>query len=256
MAEIPSKGFKICRYLNPDSVTLKEAERLSVKSENSWSYMGHALNLDGFPTSLLAYTEASISGDLLGPLRLFLAHIHEKFLDTSEGCNSYWITIRATTESDEWDIPRWHMDGNYFQANENGAIKLATVFTGHGTIFQEDGDAARTIYGNHQNHLQTLFKSRKAENVMENEDDHWYNLEDELRPQLGEALAHLPIASPGPGEYAVFRVGSPPPNAAVHSEPPTHEDRIFISVLPGTEAQVRELAQRWGDEFVDEQGKI
>src|SRR5436190_15736359 len=143
--EIPSKGFKICRYLSLDSAALEEAERLSVKKEASWSYMGYALTSNDFPISLLSYAETSISGNFLGPLRLFLTHIHEQFLDSAEGCNSYWITSGATSKTDKWDIPRWHTDGNYFDVNKNGAIKLATVFNGPGTIFQEDGDTARII---------------------------------------------------------------------------------------------------------------
>jgi hypothetical protein len=33
-------------------------------------------------------------------------------------------------------------------------------------------------------------------------------------------------------------------NAAVHSEPPTTSDRLFISIAPGTSAQIKEWADR------------
>lgn len=42
----------------------------------------------------------------------------------------------------------------------------------------------------------------------------------------------------------LFIVGDP--NAvAVHSEQPINHDRLFISILPGTNEQIQELFDRW-----------
>jgi len=53
-----------------------------------------------------------------------------------------------------------------------------------------------------------------------------------------------------PGELVRWVVGNDE-FAAIHSEPPIHESRIFLSFLPGTEEQIRELCSGWKTVFVD-----
>ena len=33
--------------------------------------------------------------------------------------------------------------------------------------------------------------------------------------------------------------------ALIHSEPPMHEDRLFVSILPGYEYEITELSKKW-----------
>lgn len=49
------------------------------------------------------------------------------------------------------------------------------------------------------------------------------------------------------GECAFFRVGDE--TGAMHSEPPNHDDRVFVNVVPGTELELKRLTSRWGMEF-------
>jgi hypothetical protein len=42
----------------------------------------------------------------------------------------------------------------------------------------------------------------------------------------------------------IFIVGNTE-KALIHSEPPMTEERIFISILPGTEKQIENLKKRW-----------
>lgn len=53
---------------------------------------------------------------------------------------------------------------------------------------------------------------------------------------LGKSKKLISIAYPHQG--VVFIVGSD--HAAVHSEPPIKEERLFLSVLPGTKEQIKE----------------
>lgn len=49
------------------------------------------------------------------------------------------------------------------------------------------------------------------------------------------------------GECAFFRVGEE--DGAVHSEPMSHGDRIFVNVVPGCEGDLRGLMGKWGMEY-------
>ena len=44
-----------------------------------------------------------------------------------------------------------------------------------------------------------------------------------------------------------FRVGEK--EGAVHSEPRSHGDRIFVNVVPGKEVDLKCLMTKWGIEF-------
>src|SRR5262249_15908206 len=52
------------------------------------------------------------------------------------------------------------------------------------------------------------------------------------------------IISPRLGEGAVFRAGQYTTSAALHSEPPIHEDRLFFSIVPCMEMQLPALKVR------------
>jgi hypothetical protein len=68
-----------------------------------------------------------------------------------------------------------------------------------------------------------------------------------MRETLARDFAHEKTESPAYGEVAFFRLGNE--EGAVHSEPPTHEDRIFVNIVPGSEEELTELMGRWGMKF-------
>ena len=69
-------------------------------------------------------------------------------------------------------------------------------------------------------------------------------LQDKQRMNLAERLDEWERVQPRFGECARFRVGNG--GAAVHSEPDSRGDRVFVSVLFGRESELREMAGRWG----------
>jgi hypothetical protein len=53
------------------------------------------------------------------------------------GRKHVWIAIRATRFTKEYDIPRWHTDGNYFhneKSRKRQQSKFLTIFKGAGTL--------------------------------------------------------------------------------------------------------------------------
>lgn len=70
---------------------------------------------------------------------------------------------------------------------------------------------------------------------------------EEVRTELATAFGEYEIVQAGQGECAFFRVGEK--DGAVHSEPRSHGDRIFVNVVPGTEEDLRCLMGKWGMEY-------
>ena len=66
-------------------------------------------------------------------------------------------------------------------------------------------------------------------------------------PENRETIANMldisqSIAA-GPGHGAIYIVGTK--YAAVHSEPPIHEERLFLSIVPGSKSEIQELYNNW-----------
>lgn len=136
------------------------------------------------------------------------------------GKETAWITLRASTATANFDTPRWHRDGYFYDldlATPDEQYKVVMAFKGPPTLFYNLPDGMR-------NEFNLLSMSDK-------------------RDALSQLLNINQSVSAKPYHGAVFIVGAD--YAAVHSEPPIHEDRLFLSILPGSEKQIRELYNRW-----------
>ena len=67
----------------------------------------------------------------------------------------------------------------------------------------------------------------------------------ETRQTIGKLIDPANTQAALEGQATMFVVGDEQ-RAAVHSEPPITIERIFMSILPGTHAQIAELRERWG----------
>lgn len=65
--------------------------------------------------------------------------------------------------------------------------------------------------------------------------------------RLAAELGHHSIVQAHPGECVFFRVGEE--DGAVHSEPRSRGDRVFVNVVPGHEADLMSLMAKWGMEY-------
>jgi len=87
---------------------------ITLNTSSSWTNCGPLLTLDEgrLPCSFYRWAQATVKGPLLTRLLSFLAFVHE-FL-RANNLSNYWLTIRASTGSDEFNIPRWHTDDLFF----------------------------------------------------------------------------------------------------------------------------------------------
>ncbi len=139
-----------------------------------------------------------------------------------QGCGqeTAWVAVRSFTPASAYDLPRWHTDGYYYAPHEGNPYKFAITLKGPPTLFYQlpadkrEGFYALQRKGNEQNEY-----NRQALTLM-----------------LNAAKEAISIGQPYQG--AVFIVGSN--HAAVHSEPPIKEERLFLSILPGSKKQIKE----------------
>lgn len=136
-----------------------------------------------------------------------------------------WFTIRSFTPTDAFDIPRWHTDGKFYDLEDADQRKIAMTLKGSGTLLNNLPQSLRETF----NSVARSFDRDSPENRR--------TLEKLIDP------AHTHIGTAGQG--TIFIVGSDE-RAAVHSEPPIHSERLFMSLLPGTHEQIAELRERWG----------
>lgn len=138
----------------------------------------------------------------------------------ASGQETAWVAVRAFTPTSEYDVPRWHTDGYYFEPCSGDPYKFAVTLKGAPTLFYQLPDNKREDF-------YTLGSKGTEQNN--------YNRQ-ALADMLGQSKEAISIAQPYQG--AVFIVGSN--NAAVHSEPSIKDERFFMSVLPGSKAQIKE----------------
>jgi hypothetical protein len=225
---------------------------LSLKREATCSYFGPCFSLPSLPNALKAWAASTVDGDLINPLKAFLEQVHSFLSEHARGKDHYWIDVRATQIHDQWNIPRWHTDGNFFYRPNDGQWKLATCLLGPGTLFLIDGVNGRKVETEQR---EIVLDAMDKQELVDKVDGHGFEahkrIQDMVRKTLADMFAEWEIVQPRNDEMAFFRVGSVTP--AVHSEPKSVGDRIFVSVLPGTEAELRELVKNWRRNWGDQE---
>lgn len=293
---LPEFGFFPYPTAAPETET-KEVpasdDPLTVNTSSSWTYCGPLLTLEArtLPSSFNTWTQATISGALLPSLFSFLAYAHD-FL-TQNNQSHYWLTIRASKGSDEFNTPRWHTDDLFFaplppkiphrtsllapltsilnptRTGTNPTStdqppnarpttvqiqsttpdptnwKLTTALLGPGTLFiphtstrlARAAQYAAKAAARAANPGHICLSVRCVGCAMAAE---------AVRAKLAVELGQYGTVQAGPGECVFFRVGE---EGAVHSEPRSHGDRIFVNLVPGHEADLRALMAKWGMEY-------
>lgn len=127
-----------------------------------------------------------------------------------------WVSVRVSTPNHLYDMPRWHWDGYFYSPYSGFVFKFATVLKGNPTLFYPLSDELREEF----------------------------HLHDNDREYLSELIDESLIETAKLGQGAFFIIGDKN-TAAAHSEPKIDTPRIFFSVLPGDENEIRELCDRW-----------
>ena len=120
-------------------------------------------------------------------------------------------------------MPRWHQDGYFYAPFAGDQHKAALTLKGTGTLFNNFPQELRDEFNKYSREARPDDLAAKKKLL---------DLVDTKQNETAEA-----------GQGSVFIVGSG--RGAIHSEPPIHSERLFMSVLPGSKAQIEELRDFW-----------
>ncbi|KAI1354435.1 hypothetical protein F5Y01DRAFT_15969 [Xylaria sp. FL0043] len=260
-----SSSFEFLKYsAQEDSASALDTD-LGVTRNAFWSYCGPLLTEgDDLPPNFYEWTGAALSGSLLPRLTPFLRFVNQVL--SEHKLDHYWLTIRATKATHEFDKPRWHTDDMFFSArggalrtipreddnesNSNRAMdlqtdwKLCTTLLGPSTMF---------IPAEHQ--AEARKAQRFARKTLATDHDctsirciACAATSDAVREQLLTDLEPMGMMQAASGKCAFFHIGQE--KGAVHSEPcMSGGDRIFVNVVPGKKEELKNLTGKWGMSF-------
>ncbi|KAJ2981858.1 hypothetical protein NUW58_g6585 [Xylaria curta] len=114
----PGLSFKFLGYEPQVRTTQVESAftpkpDLHVTQNAFWSYCGPLLTAsEDLPPNFHEWASAALSGSLLPRLIPFLEFVNEVLREHE--LDHYWLTIRATKATSEFDKPRWHTDDVFY----------------------------------------------------------------------------------------------------------------------------------------------
>lgn len=276
----PLRDFEFLSYdPQPEESHSSAAAPVSVRRDAYWSYCGPVLPAadDGLPANFHEWAATALSGSFAPLFVPFLAFANA-FL-ARHGLHHYWLTIRATTPTGEYDKTRWHTDDMFFSSSGASTSTSSTsrsTSTGKRSLSSArlfrrpskrkldlctDWKICATLLGQptmfvpleHQD--QARKRQRFAKKTHSKEHDcnsircvGCASAADAVRDDLATNLVGLGAVQATAGQCVVFRIGAD--KGAMHSEPKMSEGgRIFVNIIPGSEEELSRLATKWGMEF-------
>jgi hypothetical protein len=149
----------------------------------------------------------------------------------------YWIAIRCSTPTNAYDIPRWHKDGPYYEGQENPS-KFVTVLKGPGTLLKDMTPENKEAYDKIYLEKRELVKNIPVK-YEENREEYLKELvkiDESLKLRYVEALKDSETKQINNNEGLIFFA-----KEAMHSEPKIDRERIFISILPMDEENIKNV---------------
>ncbi len=213
-------------YLTDRNLTPAEERILSNLTFNRAGTFNRFGSLEGMDAEIFKFlTEEVGSSDASANETVALA-IQRIALEVTQqqGAEAAWFTLRVTKPNQEFDIPRWHIDGQFFDSSEP-TFKYAQTLKGPSTLLIEVPEAIRN----------QLIEFSRQKNLTEQE----------KRTRIMHLLKPYTVVQPGTSQGFYFSVGDLK-TSAIHSEPPMRQDRIFFSIVAGTKKQIQSLSDRWG----------
>jgi hypothetical protein len=184
---------------------LNDFNAIDIQKDQDFNRFGDLANLEAEIGSFLN----EIGPNDAGTIQRVARRVHEIAMEIlaisdKESC---WVFLRASTPNDRYDLARWHMDGHYYNPVKDVIqYKFVLTLKGPSTLFypipRESIELRRVIWRNMNN-----------------------------RQFMTELCDVTKIATPQKGQGAFFIAGNSF-LAAVHSEPPIHESRLFFSITP------------------------
>ena len=225
----PNKSYKIIK-LNIDDNIINILNEINININNIFDYFGESKLLD---SNKLKDFLINIGNNNIKDINQLTKFIKKLLLKI---CNKFnknfcWLTIRISKNKKifkenkllDYDIPRWHIDGKYYNS-ESIQYKFILTLKGPSTLIINPNNKIRNKF------LQILDKDNDIINV---------------RLERNKIVKNESIIKVKTLINGVITMSNNSNLATIHSEPPIHEDRIFISILPMTIDEIDQLKLRW-----------
>lgn len=151
-----------------------------------------------------------------------------------------WLAIRSTRPSDEWKVPRWHKDGrmyNYDAGREDVVrSKYAITLLGPQTLMLPNTPHIHDTFNNGETQH---FYWRNANPPVVTTQEERSNVQEKFRTWLAEQYKDEEKVEMVQGQVVRFSWGHD--DSPVHSEPDFVSDRVFMSILYGSEKEIRDM---------------
>lgn len=201
----------------------------------------HFGNLEGFQNEVTGFIES-----LGNPQELSISSariLENKINEIKQAFNAeaVWVTIRSSHDRDGFDIPRWHQDGYFYSPHDGPQYKVGMVLKGPGTLFCSLSDEGRAEFNAISNSI-PITSDMSSDEIQAKTTELQYQLAQLIEKY--KARQEAPVSQGEINSGIIFIVGDEN-SAAIHSEPPIHSDRLFVSVMPGTKEQIQELYDNW-----------
>jgi hypothetical protein len=151
---------------------------------------------------------------------------------------NFLLIIRVRVPDSEFDIPRWHRDGPYF-GDTIITSKFATVLKGPGTLFikssTDNSEKFNELYD--QEEKERIERREKISIPFTKEQE---EIDERYRALYATLPKNSDMVQLGKNQGVIFFADSGGIRGAIHSEPKLDENRIFISIVPGTKENVEE----------------
>jgi hypothetical protein len=128
-------------------------------------------------------------------------------------------------------------DGIFF-TGEQSSVKFITTLKGPGTLLIKSTKKINKIY---DQILEDKFtEMRKYKTIQEK-----IKIDDNFRPIFAKKFSKEKVIQAKNNDGILFYTGFPHDNAALHSEPKMTTSRIFISILPSSYENIKDLQKRF-----------
>ncbi|KLO90599.1 uncharacterized protein LW93_11020 [Fusarium fujikuroi] len=215
----------------------------STKQDSTLNYYGP---VDGSlaieASKFLARHTDVVEQDVEPKTRAFLETTQNDCSGNTEEKKACWLTIRITKPSNAFEIPRWHQDGPMFQYDRGRKdvvrSKYALTLLGPSTLMLQPDEYV--FKAQHEAEARYYWWQNKPDGPEPSEDE-MYDADDLLRESLGTAFQNTPRVQVGHGQIVRFSWGRD--DSPVHSEPDLVSDRVFMTVLYGSESELRTMSK-------------
>ncbi len=223
-------------YLTFDiKYTKKESDYLDNLNITKKTCFDHTGNIDNFDNDKLNIFLNDIGDNQNIDILNKIIHKILKKITSAYQTKYCWMIIRVTLPTDDYDEPRWHKDGNFFQNPIKDTSKFLTVLKGPGTLFIKKSKKVNEVF--------YKYFMKKREEYKKLGYGHNEEIEDKYKKIYVKEFKKCKHNQLKTKDGLIFFTGNYEDefkNGLLHSEPKKDVPRFFISILPGSETEINE----------------